>query len=363
VETLKDQVKPFSYYRQVSGRVLRGDGLKTDAVMGIKKRCRLFKEGEREFFEMISSLLWRRDPNDWTPKGRSVLAQRDSLISHLFVLFPVPKFLYALFCSGTSRERKLFLDVAQGRSLYKGVRKGSYLIKTLTRKMCYYFLQQPPGTSLPLAIRASQVKVYGGQKSLAKALCQRPFGKELGEGEEFKAEVIQWICNQGMMEPSAVSSLIDLLQHLREQNPEFSMKGRTYSAIQRRMEEWHEELRVVKVSQGEFDPSGFSGFSYEKEEGIIWTIHEILSGVELSKEGSTMRHCVYSYSNRIKKGEISIWSLRLMGARKATIEVNNKSRQLLQARGKANCAVTKEDQNVIARWARENGLTLSYYNR
>ena len=74
-----------------------------------------------------------------------------------------------------------------------------------------------------------------------------------------------------------------------------------------------------------------------------------------------MRHCVYSYSSWCSRGRVSIWSLRCNDTRQLTLEVNNQSCAIVQARGICNAGPTVVQRREMGRWASFAGLRVSTY--
>ena len=60
---------------------------------------------------------------------------------------------------------------------------------------------------------------------------------------------------------------------------------------------------------------------------------ELGTSLDLAFEGAAMRHCVASYSSRAQTGAVSLWSVRVDGEQRLTVEIHNASRQIVQVRG------------------------------
>lgn len=86
----------------------------------------------------------------------------------------------------------------------------------------------------------------------------------------------------------------------------------------------------------------------------IWIIEEILNSKNLADEDKAMKHCVYSYDERIASGKVSIGSLQKDSERKLTVEVENSSRIIVQARVKYNCLPDKKEMKILNKWASKN---------
>jgi hypothetical protein len=155
------------------------------------------------------------------------------------------------------------------------------------------------------------------------------------------------------------------------------MKGRTATALVRLTEEWHRDLVKEKRPPKEWSQLGVADFRLLR--GIageeVWTVHELLSSKELHQEGKYMSNCVATYASSCASGACSIWSLRKRTFQSAgavrimTIELTNKSREIVQVRGRfnvtPNCATASEDLKaaveILRQWAERAGLSLSRY--
>ena len=94
-----------------------------------------------------------------------------------------------------------------------------------------------------------------------------------------------------------------------------------------------------------------------------WTIHELLTSAELYLEGRALRHCVYIYAPRCRRGETTIWSLRLrvngQEKRMATIQVDPRKGQIIQSRSKVNSYAGPRSREMIRQWAANAGLKVN----
>jgi hypothetical protein len=80
---------------------------------------------------------------------------------------------------------------------------------------------------------------------------------------------------------------------------------------------------------------------------------ELLDSAGLHGDGRAMHHCVYTYANRCRRGETTIWSLRLRAGgeekRMVTIEVDPHRRAIIQARTKCNRWPGARSREIIRR--------------
>jgi hypothetical protein len=196
----------------------------------------------------------------------------------------------------------------------------------------------------------------------------RDVGRTLKTKDEevFWDSVLAWFAKNPMLDMNQLGPLIDYISYRRNNDADFSMKGRSALAMLRGLNEWHHELRMVRdFKEHNYTPSGFKTGVYETKKRINksfviqrWTIEEILTSKDLAAEGRAHKHCVYSYSSSIARGTISIWSMSLNKERMITIEVQNQSGMILQARGSHNRQMTAEEFRVLQKWANDNRLEI-----
>lgn len=330
---------------------------------------RLLEERFAEPFRHIAREAWIRPLADWRPRGKSRERLLRSLVDHLLVEYPVPRFLYGVFdgrdgSSYDSLPRDTFRAAASGESLYAFFKRHRDA-PVMTRRMCHLFTSMPDGMSFYEAVRTAQVGACGGGPALARSVCFTHLGLHSSEPEAFWLEAIGWLAGRDDWRGRGLINVFDYLSCNCAHRPGFSFKGRSFAAIERAAREWHRELVYARVEEtGPYEPSGFACGSWIARRkssmgGIArsrWTVEEILRGKDLAEEGRRMRHCVASYGNDIADKRCSIWSLRRNGERRLTVEVDNRSRQVVQARGCEDRDPLPFEKRVIDVWARKNGL-------
>ena len=113
--------------------------------------------------------------------------------------------------------------------------------------------------------------------------------------------------------------------------------------------DWHlvqQNLKQNKFVQWEKTYEDFEINGYE--------FSEISDNRALSDEGKKMGHCVGSYASRCVSGKCQIISMKHIGQRLITIEINN--RKIVQVRGKYNRSANSTEENFIKRYAAERNL-------
>ena len=92
-------------------------------------------------------------------------------------------------------------------------------------------------------------------------------------------------------------------------------------------------------------------FVLNEMEFVDWSFVELTSGDDLFREGLALRHCVASYAARCAAGHSAIVSARFDDERRLTIEVEPRTRRIVQVRGFENRQATEEEWEVISCWA------------
>ena len=339
---------------------------------------------------------WLETPETWRPEYGSPRRRFGSLIRHLFTRYSVPAFLDAAWFeaddSASRQHIDWFLHVGSGHNL-----RTVGLPIALTKKMAHCALRAPSDTPIDGALRWGQVLGMGGSVRLARAVLATRLGEPQDE-EAFWATVVPFFVNNPMLDPAQAGPIVDYLhdqkfvrRDIRDANgtwnrmppaqPGLTMKGRTAVALVRLVEEWHRALASENRPAREWAKSGYRGFEAKwwtgetEETADTWTVQELLSSRELHQEGRSMSNCVATYASSCLAGGCSIWSMRKRapydsaGVRVMTIEVANKTRQIVQARGRFNLLPRSSDASpdlkaapeVLQRWASEAGLTLGSY--
>ncbi|MGD9546003.1 MAG: PcfJ domain-containing protein [Candidatus Krumholzibacteriia bacterium] len=312
-----------------------------------------------------------RSLDRWRPGGKGLRANFLSLAAHLLGPYPVPKFILEVTMQGDGlitpelfRHLRTAKALAHGGSIHRDLR-GTVLPGTLTRRMCHVWAATPETLSIAGAARRAQVLCYGGGVKLARLIAGGLPRVMSHNREEFWAEAIHWFCRQPDLDPVQVGPLCDFLSHRIAEDPGFSLKGRTYGSLKRAMEQWHRETADLRrIGMKSFTPSGFAGATWRKTVKVhgrlvaedLWSFQEILTARDLVDEGSAMRHCVATYARNIGCGYCSIWSLRMNGNRKLTIEVVNRERRVVQVRGKSNRRALEAEAVMVRKWAAKNAL-------
>lgn len=335
----------------------------------------------------------------YIPTSHNLDKQVAGLISHLFVQYPVPSFLYTAFQPPPNRHRRQqqimrlphfeqpiadvfehkrplyrtwFVTLSQGGSFSKLV-KG-----VMTSKEAYVFLSAPPEQAIHENVWWARMRVAGIPGAVAKKLVERLFSTRWIDDPDGRwAEVIQFYARfHAEMDRTTFSEIADFIDWKLTNDAAFRMKGRTLGSVVKLTNEWH--LLIQKARLGaKVDWSGFGITPWEHESyQAFCEALELRSNTELMNEGRKQNHCVYSYVDLCLNGRSSIFSMRwyrsahhCRDSRKQvvrtpsnelsrlTIEVNNSGR-VVQVRGPMNRPPTPDEQQIVKLWAGEKGFTL-----
>lgn len=176
----------------------------------------------------------------------------------------------------------------------------------------------------------------------------------------FLQKLIAWKVEQNLSHNEQVL-LMGYIAHLMQDEPDFSIKGRTLASM----------LRLARDNQRNYQsnitPEMFltwKGADWQEwnlfHRGRWFAIFQLLSGKELARESAEMSHCVRTYTRRCHRGSCYIWSLRVKKKdgswkRLVTIEVDS-HKKIVQAKAKYNAHPGKEYLEMIKDWAEREEL-------
>ncbi len=295
-----------------------------------------------------------------------------SLVDHLFVVYPLPLYLYQVALTPNGQEhffgrviRKfpsphwhldLFLNVAQGRSI-------SHIVgKRLTRRAEHFLLQAPGKHSVGQNLLWSQCRAEGLPPNVCQVLVERLATMLRTPAiSSKKAEILNFV--RKFHDQMVEGELIDLLDFIlvQMQNPDFSLKGRTVRSLRALEGErtiWNIRNRDVPYFswRGRYSP-----WIFKIEFETVMAI-ELTTSRAVAEEGKKQRHCVRFYSRSCEQGRIRIMSFRWMRVsgggetvitKRLTAEVSNRG-EVLQLKGQYNRIPTQDEREIVEKWARDN---------
>lgn len=326
-----------------------------------------------------------RGIHDWNPiADQSVHQQYCDFVGHLFTRYEVPAWMLK---SSSEVDLRALIRVGGGGSL-----RTAWPNIRLSKSMARALWQVPSHLSRAEAFAWAEIKTLGGSDSLAKTLCNCP--NLMHSEPEFRTSLMRFFvrCERDATTPLLNSEILPAIKFIHAIKflpartllglqispyagplcPEFVLEGagRDLRWLRRRMANWEEEL-VASLGDEMFTKSldwlasEFSGFDFIDRNNSHWRILELCSGWRLKNEGRKMRHCVASYVNKCSSGKAAIWTVRKTNLKSnsttvmATIEVNSRSRMIVQIKAKCNAPPSDATMQVIRRWAESADLDIA----
>lgn len=336
------------------------------------------------------SARWIREPETWAGEtsadpGRIL----HSLLRHLFAAWPVPAFFdNAWLVKGelTYLERDWYCHLASGGSM----RTVQGMPPSITSRALHLAMDAPVELTIRQALRWGQVKAIGGSP-------------------EFMAEVLRSRMVKDLSNDAIWSRLLEKLVAARSFNPkhfgliadtllEMTLKGncqRAEALVSLPLKEllahcrrfWNNILKWVRLDQPDWSRNNILcphlrldlhhlnaaqwaklpgsktfEFTYQKGLSLIpCRIQELTHQWQLVRESQVMRHCVDTYGRSCKLGRCSIFSVRsdemiegkLTTTSHITIEVDRRSRRIVQVKGRRNQRIIPLQHPFLLKWANE----------
>jgi PcfJ-like protein len=252
--------------------------------------------------------------------------------------------------------RRWYIAVAQGRLLYKEAAH-----RYLTRLETHHFVNAPREVG---STRSAFCYAYARAQTADTAAALRIARTRLA-GLPVVSPFWQGVARFFAQNPTSIqemNELIDFFAAAKREDDGFSLKGRSLSALRRRLAEWHRLQREIERGEA-WAGRKLADVKYETGNGAeraVWRFRQIKTGRELALEGRRMRHCIAVYQGCCVAGEASIWSLTCEypdGSRNngVTIELRGDG-TIVQCRGFANRAPNAEEAEMVRRWAAAQGL-------
>ncbi|MCU0916685.1 MAG: PcfJ domain-containing protein [Planctomycetes bacterium] len=327
--------------------------------------------------------FWKRRPHTW--KKESGIP----LLDHLFVLYPVPRFLYPEWFrdlypgmgtyyahdyadaeeAGGMEEAMpgfkwlcWFLVLAQGGSL----KRAGELFDWRVSPRLAHGLQQAPAEASPVeaCVFAEVLRLGGTEIDAARVLGNPAFVIDptefsaTGSHWDFWQDTVRWLsAHRAALTDEQSQQILSWAMHeyteaerrrgQRDWQP-YTWKGRRVRGVLERSAAYHRQ-----IARPYLDYAWCSHhWDWVLDEGAPgqWTFAELTSGAELFREGQAMHHCVASYAGRCAAGHAAIVSLSHEGVRRVTVEINPRTRQIVQARGACNRSADPAEQRAIHLW-------------
>lgn len=332
---------------------------------------------------------WLRDFREWKPliKTKNQTRMRVNLAHHLFRLYPIPRFMDNIWKvaegDGANFRRVKTTQDADGPLVdfflpwYIALGCGKSLHRScaslyLSRKETHFFTQAPDRLNPNQAIWWARARGLGANLGMANNIALSRVGDRtaLPTEQDFWISVVRFFITQDI-KSSQMTNLMDYINAMLADNPNYSLKGRTGLAMLESSRQWHQLVRNQKeMSRHKWESTGIPTWQYktgklEENTQVTWLMREILTGSELVEEGHRQHHCVASYKTACINRSTSIWTLRRQknhqeSERTITVELN-KSGSVVQARGFANRPPKPDERHVLEKWIYDNNFGMTRY--
>lgn len=321
-----------------------------------------------------------RPAGDFATKTYNVQRQVKSLVDHLFVRYPIPRFLYRAILSHTGQD--LFFDILSddeesrresGKRRYQDwfwiAAQGGSLTKALSgilnKREVHWFLQAPDcnniGRNLFWAKLAASGLTLDACQYLTEQLGSKKQQAQMGVRKD---DLIRFYATEwSKMRKRDQQEITDYVRWMIRE-PTFSFKGRTYSSMLKLSQDWHNSIFSTTVREFRTWPQSFEPWIHEKKDVSIRAI-ELTNSRALADEGRRQRHCVYSYELDCIRGWSRIISLRWVVPtspteviNRLTVEINPGNRTITQIRGRCNRKADEHEMKMVRLWASIHNLKL-----
>ena len=319
--------------------------------------------------------FWRRSPQTWNKAGGT------PLLDHLFVLYAVPRFLYAEWFRDLYPRQEAyygdqpdiegemprfkwlcwFILLGQGSSLRRAAECFDWRIPPRFG----HCLQDVPAEASPVAACVfAEVKRLGGSEIDAARILDNP--AFVIDPTEFSAveshwtfwqDTVRWlIAHRDAITDEQSDQILSWAMHQyteaeqrRAQGTQpFSWKGRSVRAVLERIIEYRRQISRPLAGYT-WQAHGWDWGLHEGP-GRRWTFCELTSSDRLFDEGQALHHCVASYAALCASGHSAIVSLAHNDIRRVTVELDPRTRQIKQARGAYNRPANEDERRVIQLW-------------
>lgn len=311
-----------------------------------------------------------RNINDWKSRAYSHTAQQMDLFNYAFIRYPLAPFWTEITKLPTGSPFILWaIIVGQGKSLYK------HLEGQLTKKEVHFFLNAPSGLKIQQAIWYGKCTAAGLSITLTQEFIKR-VRNTMRIDDKFWNDALSFMARfQKKIDRHIMVDLVDYLKIQHEENPKFTIRKQTLKSIMKHVVEWHTMRQRYTVPPATtWNPFPHKNSNYTSNR-IEWSIKQLTMARDLYAEAEIMKHCVGSYARACMEGRKAIYSLASRPQnsydtfhKAVTIEVYAPSESIhheytiTQCRGVCNRLVSKEEMDIIKRWAAENGILFGRYS-
>lgn len=340
------------------------------------------------------SRQWIREPETWA--GETSKDPREilhGLLRHLFAAWEIPQFFdNAWLVKGDLNylERDWYCHLSSGGSL-RNVRG---IPPSVTSRALHLAMKAPAELTIRQALRWGQIKALGGSSAfLGEVLKSRMLGDL--SNDAVWSRLFEKLVTAGNFNPRHFSLIADtLLEVIRKDDchraqvlvglplKELLSHCRRFwesilGLVRADQPDWlrndihcphlRSDLHHINARQWARLPRSrpFESACMDGTNLLRCRIIELTHQWQLVAESRAMKHCVDTYGRSCKLGRCSIFSVRteemvagkLIPTSHLTIEVDRRSRRIIQVRGRRNQHVFAQRIPLLRKWAEEMELT------
>lgn len=294
-----------------------------------------------------------------------------SLVEHLLVAYPVPRFLLQAWAAPLDVESIRFrawsLVLAQGGSLVRlgelGEAGDPQLWARVPSRLAHALARVPDSLAVRHGVMLAEILRLGGSEREFELLRRDPsyvldFGGPLEPDElAFWRGTVAWLIRRRdeIEQDGERDASLAVLAWARHEQTErarrgqtFDWRGRTWASARRDALAYQQSVRHPWLRCLAWRRHGWDW--HVEHEGVAWTIHELCSSAALREESQAMAHCVHGYDLACSSGGSAIFSLCRDGRRCVTIELRPSDRHVVQVKRARNQAPSPLELAIIARW-------------
>jgi len=310
-----------------------------------------------------------RPVSTWTSPRRQPERVWQSLVAHVVHRFKTPAAWSVVFTDNCCPQelRRFVVDVGNGAS-WRSAKLPTFITRAVAHALGTPEVELDSAVGL---VRDAQCRALG------VSLAHRQVVRQHDELDDFLDDdiglegVFAFFARHPELPGDDVKMVCDAMVGCEGRLP--SMKGRTPKSLLtmcREMIRDKQQRDAGRLDVGVFPEPVVAGGAYvlvddKSFESPTFVVEPIRTGRQLIEEGIAMRHCVGTYAERARSGEVIIFGVRTEvdgGARKRalTIEVKPESRAVIQVRGRCNRGPTRDEVGIVRCWAKEQGLRLPF---
>jgi len=312
---------------------------------------------------------WANDPVDYSAVSYNPLKCLQGLIQHCMFKYTLSSMWLNLWMRDYSSHENLWDKTSVTWSLQLGAgmsAKKLALPLDLSAAERHYFVNAKD-YKVGEALRVGQLKALKFSQAAINEILRSPIGnvfeyfKADQTREPFIKEFLSFLAKQDMLAVDKIRTILDYVLNQRQNDAKYSLKGRTATSVLRQAEYWHDALAKVKTrSTATWDGiENVVPYTQTVQAGDL-KIVELTTTKQLLKEGTSMRHCVYSYAPACVERKCAIFSLRISDKSYATIELRLPVKSIVQVRGSCNNKVDMHVKNHILVWAQQNNFIANF---